>query len=111
ACCGMEAGLDEHAAGLDLACDLLLVELPVGTERDEGRRGLFPVAVLERLLRRLQLGPVHARILERGLAQAATRTNYRCFTHAGRHFVPCGECEAYKRTRIGGDSDAKASRT
>ena len=56
---GMEAGLDEHAAGLDLACDLLFVELPVGTERDEGRRWLFAVAILERLLHRLQLGPVH----------------------------------------------------
>jgi hypothetical protein len=63
----MEAGLDEHASGLDLACDLLLVELPVGTERDEGRRGLLAVAVLERLLHGLQLGPIHASILEAGL--------------------------------------------
>ena len=68
---GMQAGLDEHAAGLDLARDLLLVELPVGTERDEGRRGLFAVAILERLLHRLQLGPVHARILEAGLFSRA----------------------------------------
>src|SRR5579884_1488698 len=61
---GMEPGLDERAAGLDPARDLLLVELPVGPERDERRCGLLAIAVLERLLHRLQLGPVHGSILQ-----------------------------------------------
>jgi hypothetical protein len=51
--------LDELAAGVDLAGDLLLVELPLGTEDDERRRRVGPVSVLQRLLDRLQLGPVH----------------------------------------------------
>ena len=61
---GVEAGFDERAAGLDLARDLLGVELSVGAQRDEGGRGLLAIAVLERRLHRLQLGPVHAPILE-----------------------------------------------
>ena len=59
------AELDEHAPRLDLAGDLRLVEDTVRAERDEGGCRLLAVAVLERLLHRLQLGPVHARILER----------------------------------------------
>src|SRR6478672_590202 len=112
----MEAGLDEHAAGLDLARDLFLVELPVRLERDQGRRGFFAVAVLERLLHRLQLGPVHARILEAGLSFGLERSrpgpvtgartscgelarNYRRFTRTGRQFGSGRECDAYTRTQ------------
>jgi hypothetical protein len=49
----MEPGLDERAAGVDLAGDLLLVELAVGPERDESGRRLLAVLVLERFLHRL----------------------------------------------------------
>ena len=50
---GVEPGLDERAAGVDLAGDLLLVELAVGSERDQRGRRLLAVLVLKRLLHRL----------------------------------------------------------
>ena len=55
----MEPGLDERTTGVDLAGDLLLVELAVGPQRDQRGRRLLAVLLLERSLHRLQRDFVH----------------------------------------------------
>src|SRR6185312_7870930 len=63
--------------GLDLACDLLLVESAVGTKRDQGRRGLLAVTILERPLHRLQLRPVHRpHMVARRVALTSTKESH-----------------------------------
>ena len=68
----MKAGLDEGPAGGHRARDLLAVQLPVSSERDERRIRIALIALLDRCLGLPKLGPVHRQNLPHRPTGSAT---------------------------------------